>query len=110
MSTLDVTAEEIVMEEDKVLCRLMPAVSNSKFKAIEITESDTLIALGRKPEFRENCIFNDGRISTTHCEVSLEKGSSDDKSFIIKVTDKSTNGRFQMSSRSVYHDDFQVVL
>ena len=93
MSTLDVTMEEIVVEEDKALCRLVPAVTNSKFKAIEITESDALIALGRKPEFRENCIFNDGRISTTHCEVSLERDSND-KSFIIKVTDKSTNGRF----------------
>lgn len=104
-STLDVTAEEIIVQEEEnmnktnkiVIAKLVPAVSSSKYGLVEIYSTDKTVEFGRKPEFRSECIVNDGRISTTHCVLSVEDFHMDDATslkFSLKCTDTSTNGCF----------------
>src|SRR3989338_7849647 len=111
MSTLDITEDEIVVEDlapqdaapmfipTRVeIAKFIPAVSSSKFSPIIIYKDDKKIELGRKPEFRQECIFNDGRISTVHGEFNINcddtKSESDPSKYSIQLTDLGRNGCF----------------
>ncbi|KAG2388793.1 hypothetical protein C9374_000232 [Naegleria lovaniensis] len=106
-STLDVTTEEIVLPEDDddtmketgsnkiLLAKLVPAIPQSKYGLVEIYSTDKVIEFGRKSQHRSECIVNDGRISTTHCVLSIEDFQMEESlKFSLKCKDTSINGCF----------------
>ena len=115
MATLDATLDEIIVDNNEddapsseviaesevkrvEIAKLIPAISPSNFNAIIIYSDEKVIELGRKPEFRPECIFSDGRISTVHGRVNIicdeGKASSDPTKYSIQFTDLGRNGCF----------------
>lgn len=85
----------------EVFAKLIP--TNPKFKQITVTATTVNLAggitkkvaeihIGRKPEYPPECRFDDKRISSLHCTLSVD-------GTVLQVTDRSTNGVFVNGTR-----------